>query len=379
MSPSVTTHTVRFLSLMLVSGMHFFASGATAANSSDNNAAPRFATIAVRADGSGQGYVAEGVVEAVRQTVLSTQISGAVTELSVKPGDVVKAGQLLLRIDARAANQEVRASQAQVEAARATLQVAAKDFDRQKQLFAKNYISQAQLDKAEAQYQTSSAQAKAQIAQAGAVQTQSGFYVISAPYAGIVSEVPVNQGDMALPGRPLVTVYDPHAMRVTANVPQEKLTQFSAVQNNQVNQAIRIEIPGATEKYQTASQVTVLPVADAMTHTVQVRLALPANTTGLTPGMFARATFPLKKNDAPHTATRLYVPLKSVFRRAEMSMLYTLSAQGKPMLRQVKPGPVNGQELEILSGVSAGEFVLIDPMAAQMATSTSANTSASAR
>ncbi|MFZ6773514.1 efflux RND transporter periplasmic adaptor subunit [Undibacterium sp. SXout7W] len=348
----------RFLSLLLVLYLPFMANAA--------NVATVLASLPVRADGSEPTYVAEGVVEALRQTVLSAQISGAVTELLVKPGDVVKSGQLLLRIDARAANQEAKASQAQVDAARATMLVAAKDFDRQKQLFAKNYISQAQLDRAEAQYQTASAQAKAQIAQASAVQTQSGFYLLNAPYSGVVSDVPVTVGDMALPGRTLVTVYDPRAMRVTANVPQEKLAQFSA---NQTEQAIRIEIPGAAEKYQSASKITILPVADAMTHSVQVRLDLPTGITGLTPGMFARAMFHIRSAVNLHSVTRLYVPVKSVMRRAEMHVLYVLNAQGKPILRQVRLGPVNGQEVEILSGISAGESVLLDPLAVQITSS----------
>ncbi|WP_423681761.1 efflux RND transporter periplasmic adaptor subunit [Undibacterium sp. WLHG33] len=315
-------------------------------------------TVPVRATNDGASFVADGVVEAVRQTGIAAQISGAIVDLPVKAGDTVKAGQLLVRMDARAANQEAKASQAQVDAARASLIVAQKDYERQKQLFAKNYISQAQLDRAESQFQTASAQASAQIAQAGAVKTQSGFYVLAAPYAGVVSEVPVMLGDMAMPGRTLMTVYDPVAMRVTATVPQERVAEIAA------EQKIMVEIPGmpASQRLIPASKLTVLPMVDAATHTAQIRLELPQKISGLAPGMFARVS--LRSKSVSGEVNRLYVPLKSVFRRAELNAVYVVNSQGKPILRQVKLGPVSGNEQEVLSGVSAGEQVAADPLVA---------------
>ena len=138
----------------------------------------------------------------------------------MKAGDTVKAGQVLLRLDARAAEQTAAAGAAQVQAARATQEAATRDFERQQQLFQQNYISKAALDRAEAQYKASQAEAAAQLASAGAARTQSGFYVVSAPYDGIVSDVAVVLGDMAMPGRALLTVYDPRSLRVSVAVPQ---------------------------------------------------------------------------------------------------------------------------------------------------------------
>ena len=86
------------------------------------------------ADGASNETSLDGVVEAVRQTTLSTQVPGAIVALHVKVGDVVKAGQELLRIDARAAQLNVAGSSAQVQAAQATLNLAAQDLERQKAL-----------------------------------------------------------------------------------------------------------------------------------------------------------------------------------------------------------------------------------------------------
>ncbi len=350
-------HAVLASVLLLCSNLFGEVAGAQEAASS---AGKSLQLAAVRSSNGGQMFSADGVVEAVRQTVIATQVSGAIIELPVKAGDSVKAGALLVRMDARAANQEANASRAQVDAARAALVVATKDYERQKQLFAKAYISAAQLERAEAQFKSASAQANAQIAQAGAVQTQAGFYVLNAPYAGVIAERPVSLGDMATPGRALMTIYDPTVLRVTATVPQARVAGMLP------GQSVKIEFPGLpdAQRWITVSTFIILPVADAATHTVQLRLDLPTDTKGLTPGMFARVALAVGGANSAADTTRLYVPAKAVFRRAELTALYVVNAQGKPMLRQIKAGAVYGGEQEILSGVSAGEQVALDPLAA---------------
>lgn len=237
----------------------------------------------------GDIYVAEGVVEAVRQSVISAQVAGRITQLTVKAGERVTQGQLLVKIDSQAAAQQANASAAQVAAARAQLEVARKDLARQQQLFLKHYISQAALDQAEAQFKATEAGVRGTLAQAGAANTQTGFFTLTAPYAGTVAEVSVEVGDMALPGKPLLTLYDPSEMRVLAALPQSKVAQLAP------QTAVRLELttlPQA-QRWQQAQSVSVLPTADAGSQTVPVRLTLPAMVARVTPGMFARAHFPL--------------------------------------------------------------------------------------
>ena len=105
-------------------------------------------TVNAQAARSAQAF--EGTVEAVRKSVLAAQVPGAVLELNVKAGDRVRAGQTLVRIDARAAEQGAAASQAQVVAARAALEVAAAELARKRQLYERNYIAKAALEQAEA-------------------------------------------------------------------------------------------------------------------------------------------------------------------------------------------------------------------------------------
>lgn len=313
-------------------------------------------TVAVQSAGVGDSTGYDGVVEALRQSVVAAQVSGAVVALDVKAGDVVKAGQVLARIDAHAAEQTVAASDAQVQSARASLEVATKEFERQKQLFEKKYTSEAALQRAEAQFKATQAQVSAQIAQASVARAQSGFFVVKAPYGGVVAEVPIALGDMAMPGRPLLTLYDPAALRVTVAVPE------TAIAGLRVEPAIKVELPGVASDRQwiTPSRVELLPTVDPGTHTVQVRLDLPATVQGVKPGTFARAWLPGQRG----VATRFYVPAKAIVRRAEMTGLYVIGPNGRPVLRQVRLGRPGNDTVEILAGVTAGERVAIDPQAA---------------
>ncbi len=299
----------------------------------------------------------DGVVEAVRQTVIAAQVPGAVMELGVKAGDRVQAGQLLLRIDARAADQSAAASNAQVQAARAALDVATREYERQKQLHQKKYISQAALERAESEFKATSAQVAAQMAQAGAARTQTGLHTVRAPYAGVVAEVPVALGDMAMPGRPLLTLYDPAALRVTASVPQSLAGSVQA-------DAVRVELPGlpTAQQWPRAERVQVLPTVDAATHTVQVRAELGGGLPGVAPGMFARLWLPVTGSaTAGKTVT---VPRSAIVRRAEMTGVYVQGEGGKPLLRQVRLGRFDGERVEVLSGVAPGEPVVVDPQSA---------------
>lgn len=308
-------------------------------------------SVAVAAGATAQAAGYDGVVEAVRQTVVAAQVPGAVVALNVKAGDRVKAGQVLLRLDARAAEQQAGAAAAQVQAARAAQEAATREFERQKQLYQKNYISLAALDRAEAQYKSAQAQAAAQLAAAGAARTESGFYTVKAPYDGIVSEVQVVLGDMSMPGRPLLTVYDPAALRVAAAVPQTAAPPPDSKP--------MAELPGVATARIAPVRWQLLPSVDPATHTRELRLDLPPGTAAA-PGMFARAWLPGAAGDTP----RLSVPAKAVVRRAELTGVYVIAADGKPLLRQVRLGPASGEQVEVLAGLAAGERVALDPQAA---------------
>lgn len=280
---------------------------------------------------------AESLVEAVQQSVVGAQVAGRVLEVRVDAGQSVRKGDLLMRLDGREAAETVRAAEAQYANARAS-------FERTKSLVAQKFMSPAALDKARAELEAAAAGRSA--AAAGL-----SHAVIVAPISGLIARRHAEVGDMATPGKPLFTLYQPGSLRVTASVPQYRLKEMRTVRT------ARVEFP-ELGKWVEAEAVQLLPTADAATHVSQVRVTLPALPEA-TPGMFARVHFVVGQ------AEKLTVPAKAVVRRGEVAAVYVLGAEGRPGLRQLRLGEAVGQgELEVLAGLVAGERIALDPVRA---------------
>ena len=300
-------------------------------------------------------YTAEAVIEAVRQSTVSAQISGRIVELRFDVGDYVKKGEVIARIDERAASQAVAASEAQVREAEAAARNARVNHERSRQLFAQKFVSQAAVDKAEADSKQAQARLAAMLAGAGQAATERSFATIVAPYSGVVSARHAELGEMAVPGKPLMTGFDPSSLRAVANVPQ---AQVAAIQ---ASGRARIEIP-SLGRWIGVRQVTVVPSADPRTHTTRVRLELPEDLRGVYPGVFARAHFTIGR------APRLLAPRAAVFHRSELTGVYVLDDQGMPRLRQVRLGTVGDEaSVEVLAGLRPGERVALEPVKAGIA------------
>ena len=300
-------------------------------------------------------FSAEALVEAVRQSTVSSQIAGRIVDLPFDVGDRVQKGQVIARIDERAATQAQAASEAQVRSAEATLVNARASFERSRQLFAQKFISQAALDKAQAEFKSAESQMKAMLAGAGQAATERSFATLVAPYGGIVAARHVQLGEMAAPGKPIMTGFDPSSLRVVATVAS---MQVAAIQ---AGARARVEIPAAN-RWVEARSMTVVPSADPRTHSTQVRIELPEDVRGVYPGVFARAHFVIGR------APRLMVRRAAVVRRSELTAVYVLGA-GPPQLRQVRLGTVADElGIEVLAGLRPGERVALDPVAAGMAT-----------
>ena len=298
---------------------------------------------------------AEAVVEAVRQSTVSAQVSGRIVDIRFDVGDRVEKGAVILRIDERAASQAVAASEAQVREAEANLVNARASYERARQLLAQKFVSQAAVDKAEADFKAAESRMKATLAGAGAAATEKSFTTILAPYSGVVSARHVQLGEMAAPGKPLFTGFDPTGLRVVATVPS---AQVPAIQSGA---KARIEVP-SLGRWVEVKSITVVPSADPRTHTTQVRLDLPADAKGLLPGVFARAYFVTGR------APRLMVPREAVLRRSEVTAVYVVDAQGRALLRQVRLGTASDEKsVEVLAGLKAGERVALEPVKAGMA------------
>lgn len=314
----------------------------------------KLATIPVQYRDVPQTYAADGIAEAINQSTVSAQIAGRVKEVLFDVGDRVSRGQVIVRIDEREAVQALAGSQAQVLQAQANMQNAKANYERAKQLFAQKFISQAGLDKAQADYKIALAQAAASEAGAGQASLARGYAAVIAPYAGVVSARFIEVGEMVVPGKPLMTGFDPSAMRIVVSMPQYKLSDLGA------KPVVRIEIP-SLNRWVDAAGVSVQPIADARTHSTLVRVTLPANEPGIYPGMFVRAHF------VTGQTRKLVVPASAVLRRSEVVGVYVVDNKGAARLRQVRLGTaVDGGLVEVLAGITPGEQIALDAVKAGM-------------
>ena len=317
-------------------------------------AAERLAVVPVQYREVAQSYSADGVIEAARQTTVSAQIAGRIKEILFDVGDKVRKGQVILRIDEREAVQAVAGSQAQLMQAQAAMQNAKSNYERARQLYAQKFISQAALDKAQADYKMALAQAAA--SEAGVEQSAlvQDYTAVVAPYGGVVAARLVEVGEMVTVGKPLMTGFDPAQMRVIVEMPQYKLAEIGA------HPQAMIELHSLKQRVQ-ATSVTVLPTANARTHTTQVRAYLPSNEAGVYPGMFVRVQFVVGKTK------KLLIPTSAVVRRSEVVAVYVVDDKGGVQLRQVRLGETAGQdEIEVMAGLNQGEKVALEPVKAGM-------------
>ncbi len=293
--------------------------------------------IAVKPHAVDLTFPSEAVVEAIQQATVGAQVPGRVLEVKADAGQVVKKGDVLMRIDAREAAEAARAAEAQYANARV-------HYERTKSLVGQKFMSAAALDKAKADFDAAAANRAA----AGASQSHA---TILAPITGIVARRHAELGDMAMPGTPLFTIYQPGGLRVTASIPQYRLKDMRAVKT------ARVEFPELGQ-WVDATAVQVLPTADAATHVSQVRVTLPT-VPEATPGMFARVHF------VTGQAEKLTVPASAVLRRGEVAAVYVQAADGRLSLRQLRLGDSVGRgEIEVLAGLATGDQVVTEPVKA---------------
>ncbi len=300
-----------------------------------------------------QTYVSEATVEAIRQATVAAQVQGRVLEVRADAGARVRQGDVLMRIDTREADQAVAAATANVAAAQARLVDARASLERTRSLRARNFISAAALDQAQAAFDAATAQHKA--AEAGRAQSDAsrGFATVTAPLTGVVAQRLTELGEMAQPGRPLFSIYEPGGLRAIADVPQSRLAELG-----KTGLKAKLEFP-ENGRWLDAAAVIVLPSADPRTHTARVRVNLPADATGVVPGMAARVHFLV--GEAP----QLVVPAGAILRRGEVTGVYVADGKGSFSLRQLRVGsPLPDGSVEVLAGLAGGETIALDPVRA---------------
>lgn len=310
--------------------------------------------VAAQVKSVGTGFELDGVVQPVKQSTISAQSAGRLATLSVKAGDKVRAGQVLATIDDREAQTGVQRSQAQVAQAQAELRNAQSNFDRTRDLQSKGFVSAAALDTADAQLK--GAQAGRDQATAGAAQSAlaQGFTRVTAPFEGWVLQTHAEAGDLATPGKPLLTLYAPLPLRAVVQVPVSRSGVARAAG------AVEVLVQnGGNSKWIRPSATSSVPTADAVSQTIEWRLELPTEAANaLLPGQQVRVRFTGGQTE------RSVVPASAILRRGELTAVYVASAKGF-LLKAVRLGADHGaMGVEVLAGLMPGDQVALDPVKA---------------
>ena len=319
-------------------------------------------------------YEATGTVKARVTTTLSARTMGRISELRVQSGDSVTAGQVVAVLDARdletalrlakAARSEAQDALPEVEsavaAAQAQLELAEATSRRMKQLFEEKSITPQEFDEVQAKLKTAHAghemslakrrQIDARIRQAdeGVAQAelQTSFAQVTAPFAGTIIERKAEPGMLASPGTPIVVVEQSGSYRLEASVDETKLGRI------RVGTPVRVGLDAVDR--QVASHVAeTVPALDAGSHSFTVKIDLPGQA-GLRSGLFGRAFFEFG------TRRALVVPADALVSEGQVGRVYVADG-GAAHGRLVTTGVRSGDRLEILSGLSAGEVVIVHP------------------
>jgi len=270
-----------------------------------------------------------GTVHAKLHAVIEAKVSGKIEQMLAVPGQQVTNGELLVAIDAH----EI---QAQYDQALAVRQQAESDLKRATDLFQQKILSPSEFDSAQSKFRVADAEA-------AAAKTLLDYTKVTAPFDGVITRKDADVGDLAAPGKSLLEMEDARHLRLEADVPEALVDKIA------LGDKLPVRI-GVLETNLEGTVSEIAPSADPNSRTFLVKLDLPS-VPGLRAGQFGRVAVPVGESSA------LRVPASAVLQRGEMELVFVV-ANGHAQLRIVKTGKHVGNEIELVSGVDAGEQVV---------------------
>jgi RND family efflux transporter MFP subunit len=303
-----------------------------------------------------------GTVHAKETAVVSAQVMGRIQAVLVHEGDSVRAGQTLVVLDDAALRAQVDQAQAGVKAAQnaqaaaqTNAALAASTLNRYKQLESQKSVSPQEMDEvsrraeaAAAGVEAVRAQTDAARAQESGARTMLGYTHLIAPFAGVVTARMADPGTMAAPGVPLLQVDQAGALQLQASVDE------SAIGAIHKGMKVPVSIDGGATTNLAGTVAEIVPAADPSSHSFLVKIDLPSSSQTRA-GMYGTAEF------ANGTRQAILIPRSAVVARGSLNCVYVLDGQGIAQLRYITLGGAQGNLVEVLSGVSAGEKLIDAP------------------
>lgn len=323
--------------------------------------------------------VLPGNIEAVTEAPILARAEGYVKHRYVDIGDRVTAGQLLAEIEAPDLDQQVRQAQASVEQAQADLarstaaleqgkaneSIAKLTASRWDNLVKRGAVSKQDNDQYQAQYQAQAANVRAleravdaakgniaaMQANVGRLSEMQGYLKVRAPFAGVVTLRNVDVGALVNTGSTLLfRIAQTNLLRTYLNVPQ---TSASDVH---VGQMATLERPESPESHFSGAVTRTANALDPSSRTLLVEVQVPNPDGKLLPGMYAEVDLHLPRKDPP-----LLLPSDTLSVRPQGTMVAVVGANDAVHFRKVTVGRDYGSNIEILSGLNAGERVIANP------------------
>lgn len=271
-----------------------------------------------------------GNVQAAESAIISSRISGNISEILVSPGSFVKSEEKLLQISA----EEISAKLLQ---ARAQLNQASRNLEREKKLLAK---------RAATPEAVKSLEETQEIAQANynEAKTMLGYTSVKAPFEGRITRKLVDVGDLATPGKPLLHIENENSVQVVADVPEVLANNIS------MGMKMNISVPSASLEIE-GSVAEIAPIADRQSRTVNIKLDI-GKSSSLRSGQFARVTLPGKE------LKTLLIPLETIQMYGQMEKVF-VAEDGRARLRLIRTGKTYPDGIEVLSGLTPGDSLIL--------------------
>lgn len=315
--------------------------------------ARQYVSIVQPAPAAGDGKLTlPGTLRGFVEAPIYARASGYLLRWQADIGAHVKQGQLLAELDTPELNQELAQATAQRQQAQAALALAKTSFERAQQLRQRDAVSQQELDDRQGAYNQGAANLAAADANMRRLTELKAFQRIVAPIDGIVTQRNVDVGDLVSSGnagRALFTVVQADRLRLYVQVPQAYAQQVRTGQHVSVAQA---ELPGQTFD---GTITRTSEAIDVATRSLQIEITLPNPDGRLLPGAYVQATL------ATAPAGRLSIPANTLLFRAEGPTVATVDAHGQIRLRAVTIARTVGQTLEIASGITADDRLVLNP------------------
>jgi RND family efflux transporter MFP subunit len=275
-----------------------------------------------------------------------------VAEVLYDVNDFVPAGAVIVRLRSTERRASLEQAQSALKEATAQEVEAQTRYTRYRNLYEDRAVSKSQLDTATTDAAAAVARLAAAKAGLNAAQEGVSYTEIRAPYAGVVTERHVEAGEAVSPGTPLMSGMSLQYLRVAVDLPQSVVEKV-----REIGKAA-VYVDG---KRIAAKTLTIFPQGEPRSNTFRARIELPENAADLYPGMLVKVGF------VTGEARRLLIPASALVERSEVTAVYTLDAQDKISLRQIRVGHRFADRIEVLAGLIDGDRVALDPLAATLA------------